>query len=140
LRRLIKIKVKEIFEVKGIEGPYLFWKELDNETFSYLKDLKIPTPSAKMKFNEKIIEDLFEEVSREKGIKRSNFRTSVLRKVYFRSFDRKALLIPEDLKVLEDGDDELNKGRKKIKIEFSLPRGSYATIITKRLEVEWKKN
>jgi tRNA pseudouridine13 synthase len=140
LRRLIKIKVKEIFEVKGIEGPYLFWKELDDETFSYFKDLKIPTPSAKMKFNEKIIEDLFEEVLREKGIKRSNFRTSVLRKVYFRSFERKALLIPEDLKVLEEGDDELNKGRKKIKIEFSLPRGSYATIITKRLEVEWKKN
>ncbi len=140
LRKLIRTRVREIFEIKGIEGPYLFWKTLDDETFSYFKDLKLPTPSAKMSFHSKLIEDLFEEVFKEKGIKRSNFRTSVLRKVYFRSFERKALVIPEDLKVLEEGEDELNKGRKKIKIEFSLSRGSYATIITKRLEAEWRKD
>lgn len=140
LRRLIRMKVREIFEVKGIEGPYIFWRILDDETFSYFKDLKLPTPSAKMNFPLKAIEDLFEEVFKEKGIKRSNFRTSVLRKVYFRSFQRKILVVPEDLKVLEEGEDKLNRGRKKVEIEFSLPRGSYATIITKRLEAEWKKD
>lgn len=140
LRRLIRMKVREIFEVKGIEGPYLFWRILDDETFSYFKDLKLPTPSAKMNFPLKTIEDLFEEVFKEKGIKRSNFRTSVLRKVYFRSFQRKVLVVPEDLKVLEEGEDKLNRGRKKVEIEFSLPRGSYATIITKRLEAECKKD
>lgn len=64
----------------------------------------------------------------------------MLGKVYFRSFERKALVIPENLQLLEEGKDELNKARKKIKIEFSLPKGSYATIITKRLEAEWKKD
>ncbi len=140
LRRLLKIKIKEIIEVKGIEGPYLFWEEIDDETFSYLKNLKIPTPSAKMIFYDVLAKDIFEEILKERGIKRSNFRTSVLRKAYFRSFQRRAIVVPEDLKVIEEGEDELYRGKRKIKIEFSLPRGSYATMVTKRLEVKWKKD
>ncbi len=140
LRRLLKIKVNEIYEIKGIEGPYLFWKELDRETFSYLSNLKIPTPSHKIEFQDSLVEEIYNEVLLEKGLKRNSFKASVLRKVYFRSFPRKALIIPENFKVLEEGDDELHRGKKKIKIEFSLPRGSYATMVTKRLEVKWKKD
>lgn len=140
LRRLLKIKVNEIYEIRGVEGPYLFWKELDRGTFSYLSNLKIPTPSHKIEFQDDLVEKIYNEILLEKGLKRNSFKTSVLRKVYFRSFPRKALIIPENFKVVEEGDDELHKGRKKIKIEFSLPRGSYATIITKRLEAKWRKD
>lgn len=139
LRRLVKIKVKEIFELKGVEGPYLFWKTLDPQTFSYFNNLKIPTPSHKMEFMEPELEEIFESILKERGLKRNSFRTYVLRKVYFRSFPRKALIIPEGFKIIEDGEDELNKGKKKIRVEFSLPRGSYATMITKRMEAKWKE-
>lgn len=140
LRRLLKIKVSDIYEIKGIEGPYLFWKKLDTETFSYLNNLKIPTPSHKIEFQDNLVEKIYNEILLEEGLKRNSFKTSVLRKVYFRSFPRKALIIPENFKVLEEGDDELHIGKKKIRIEFSLPRGSYATIITKRLEAKWRKD
>ena len=45
---------------------------------------------------------------------------------------RKAFIGVSDLKI-EDGADELNKGMKKIIASFSLPKGSYATVVIKAL-------
>lgn len=46
---------------------------------------------------------------------------------------RKVSVKVKDFKVLEKGDDELNKGKKKIKISFTLPKGSYGTIVVKEM-------
>lgn len=46
---------------------------------------------------------------------------------------RKVSVKVKDFKVLEKGDDELNKGKKKIKISFTLPKGSYGTRVVKEM-------
>lgn len=46
---------------------------------------------------------------------------------------RSAFVEVQDFQVLEESDDELNQGKKKIKLSFTLPKGSYATIVVKRL-------
>jgi len=46
---------------------------------------------------------------------------------------RKVMVPVIDLKVLEKGEDGLNEGKKKIKISFSLGKGSYATRVIKEL-------
>lgn len=38
-----------------------------------------------------------------------------------------------DFKILEKGDDELNDGKKKIRVSFGLPKGSYATRVIEEL-------
>ena len=45
---------------------------------------------------------------------------------------RDAIVAPAGLKASAD-DDELNAGRKKLTLSFELPKGSYATILVKRL-------
>ncbi|HLC32330.1 MAG TPA: tRNA pseudouridine(13) synthase TruD [Candidatus Nanoarchaeia archaeon] len=45
---------------------------------------------------------------------------------------REVVVVPQDLEI-EVGDDELNKRKKKIVLAFSLPKGAYATIVTKSL-------
>ena len=56
---------------------------------------------------------------------------------FFKARPRKVLLIPEDFTISKPIRDEINsKGnsrRFKIQVSFSLPKGSYATIVTKRL-------
>jgi tRNA pseudouridine13 synthase len=56
---------------------------------------------------------------------------------FFKARARQVLLIPEDFTISKPERDELNsKGnmlRYKIPVSFSLPKGSYATIVTKRL-------
>jgi tRNA pseudouridine13 synthase len=46
---------------------------------------------------------------------------------------RKVFVEVKDFKVLEKEKDELNEGKKKIKISFSLSKGSYATVVVKEL-------
>ena len=60
------------------------------------------------------------------------FRLRKLRKTFFGKGLRDALVAPAGLKA-SDGADELNRGRRKLALSFELPKGSYATILVKRL-------
>jgi len=136
LRRLVKRKVPNPEEVPGREGGYLFWDDLSPQVRASLVSLEIPTAAAKMDFADDLTRFLFEDILKEKGLTLGLFRTKALRKVYFRSFLRKALIIPEDLHVLGAGSDDLHPGRTKWTISFVLPRGSYGTMLIKRLALK----
>jgi tRNA pseudouridine13 synthase len=133
LRRLIKRKIRNPKDVPGREGHYLFWDEIEVEALSYLGALEIPTAAARMDFGDDLTRSLFEDILTERGLTPGSFRTKALRKVYFRSFQRKAIVVPEDLQALGLGNDELHPGKKKWTISFILPRGSYGTMLIKRL-------
>jgi len=133
LRRLIRLKVRNTELVPGREGGYLFWHETEAETLSCLSALEIPIAAAKMDFADDLTRSLFDDILMEKGLTLGSFRTKALRKVYFRSFRRKALVIPERLQAIGVGNDELHPGKMKWTISFVLPRGSYGTMLIKRL-------
>jgi tRNA pseudouridine13 synthase len=136
LRRLIKRKVRYPQEVPGREGGYLFWHDLSPEALVYLGSLEIPTAAAKMDFADDLTHSLFEDILKKKSLTLGSFRTKALRRVYFRSFLRKALIIPEDLQAIGEGNDEFHPGKKKWTISFVLPRGSYGTMFIKRLALK----
>jgi tRNA pseudouridine13 synthase len=136
LRRLIKREVRNPEEVPGREGGYMFWHNLSPELLVYLGSLEIPTAAARMDFADDLTGSLFEDILKEKSLTLGSFRTKALRKVYFRSFQRKALIIPEDLQAIGVGNDELHPGKKKWAISFVLPRGSYGTMLIKRLALK----
>ncbi len=60
------------------------------------------------------------------------FRMKKLRNTFFGKGMRDAIVAPAGLRAVP-GDDELNTGRKKLTLSFELPKGSYATILIKRL-------
>ncbi len=134
-RRVIKLKLKEPMEIQGVEGSYFFWRNIDEEALSYLNNLEISTSAAKMDFTDDLIRSLYEEVLKEKGLKPGSFRTKVLRKVYFRSFKRKAMIIPDDIRIVNKGEDELHATKKKMTLSFFLPRGAYGTMLLKRIDL-----
>lgn len=74
---------------------------------------------------DKIISDI---LTREK-IKSENFQIKEIRDISSKGGEREFLLKPHDLKILEISDDEFNAGKQKVKISFSLPTGSYATVV-----------
>jgi tRNA pseudouridine13 synthase len=55
-----------------------------------------------------------------------------LKDVFFSKGTRASLVFPEKLQHVT-GDDELHPGRKALELSFELPRGSYATILVKRI-------
>lgn len=136
LRRVIKLKVRELVEIKGAAGSYFFWRNIEEKAFFYLNNLEIPTSAVKMDFPDDITRSLYEKVLKERGLKPASFRTKALRKVYFRSFRRKAVIIPDDIRIVNKGEDEFHPTEKKITISFFLPRGSYGTMLIKRLSMK----
>ena len=133
LRRRIRDLVPETAAVAGAEGSYLFWRTPDEPAESALKDLSLPTAAAQMVFPDERTQALFEAILTDGGLRRPDFRTHALRKVYFKSFLRRAVVHPENIAMGEEGPDELYPGRRRITLSFALPRGAYATMVVKRL-------
>jgi tRNA pseudouridine13 synthase len=136
LRRVVKLKVEELVEIKGAEGGYFFWRNIDEGAFSYLGSLEIPTSAAQMDFPDDLTRSIYEEVLKEKNLRPGSFRTKALRRVYFKSFKRKAMIMPDGLRIGDKGRDALHPARMKMTISFSLPRGSYGTMLVKRITLE----
>ena len=68
----------------------------------------------------------------EEGLTLAALRVPGLQKPFFSKGDRAGCLRPVGVRA-EAGDDELNRGRRKLTLTFELPRGSYATMFVKRV-------
>lgn len=73
-----------------------------------------------------------EAVLAEEGLTLERLKIPGLQKPFFSKGDRAACLRPVGLSA-DAGDDELNRGRRKVVLRFDLPRGCYATMIVKRI-------
>ena len=135
LRAVVRNTVGEPAAVPGIEGDYLYWTGAHAAAAAPLLLLDLPTSAARMTFPDDRTRDLFAGILASRGLKLGDFRTRALQRVYFKSFPRAAAVKPERPVILERADDELHPGRKRLTMSFLLPRGSYATILIKRLSL-----
>lgn len=60
-------------------------------------------------------------------------KKQIPKKVLCGTHERPALVTPRDFSMTKPAPDELNKNKYKTTLAFTLPKGSYATIITKRI-------
>jgi len=115
----------KIFKVPYLLGELYFYKELPEETFSRLKNLKLPLPSPKLSLSEEI-KQVYEKVLKKEGIgELKNFR-SFVKGLVFKTYPRPAITFPADLTW-----EKLSESS--IKLCFFLEKGSYATLVVKRL-------
>lgn len=133
LRRVVRAEIPAAASVAGAAGDYVFWRSLDKGAESLFTGLSIPTPAAKMDLAEGLVRSMYAGLFRELGLGRGDFRTKALRGVYFKSFGRRALVVPDKVEILGEEPDDLHPGRRSFSLAFELPRGSYATIVVKRL-------
>ncbi len=80
---------------------------------------------------------VIDRVLAKEQLRLSDFRIEDETGNFFKTRPRQVLLYPEDFMIGEPENDEMNsKGnmkRYKIQVSFSLLKGSYATVVTKRL-------
>lgn len=140
VRRLIKslLPNENLLIHRGIAGDYIFHYhyisngKTDESILRYLKSLTIPTASSKTKMPDINTEKIYKQILDEHGIKPSIFNLRKIRQAFFKSVDRAVIVMPESL-LYRVEDDEIYEGKKKIVLEFVLPRGSYATMLIKRI-------
>ncbi len=117
-------------EVPGTAGSYVFPVALSPEASGELAGMEIPTADAKVLRRDAAAAALYEPLLREQGLRPRDLRLDPLRRAYLRSAPRRVLVRPADLRA-HRGPDELAPGRTAVTLSFSLPRGSYATMVVK---------
>lgn len=80
-----------------------------------------------------LMNELLREILIEEGITRKIFENSMLVNFDFKGTFRSMIVKPIGLKLLEFGRDSVFKKKYKLKLEFSLKKGSYATMLLREL-------
>ena len=95
----------------------------------------LPLPSARLHEADAPILALIGQVLQPEGLELRQLRVKYPRDSFFSKGDRPVLMRPADFSARE-AVDELYPGRTCLTLQFSLPRGAYATVIVKRLFAE----
>jgi len=133
LRKIIQsISGNNLKISKGIAGDYLFYTRLDDKNKGYLSGLIIPMPASNIRMPDTFTETLYSEVLKENDITSPMFNIRKIRQAFFKGIERNAVVIPEEL-VVDYSEDEIYQGKKKLVLDFFLPRGCFGTIFIKRI-------
>jgi tRNA pseudouridine13 synthase len=127
----------ELADVSLQLGPVPFFRGLNAELAAHIQSMQLPLPSARLHLNPENPNDaplikLIGEVLGEFGLELRQLRVKYPRDSFFSKGSR-AVAVPVAGLEAESADDDLYPGRKKLVLRFDLPRGSYATILVKRL-------
>ena len=114
----------DTFEVPYAAGTLLFYRALPDDR---LFELSIPLVTASSP-----MDDITKRILVEEGVEQRMFRLKKMDRTFFGRGIRAAVVRPVKF-AAEVGDDELNPGRRKCTLSFELPKGSYATVLLKRL-------
>jgi len=130
LARYLRLKSKKIHEVDYSEGKLIFIEDTDQ-----FKELKIPIIGFG---SEDLIKDveigqLIDVIMKEEDLSYSHFVIKQIPELTLEGEERAAFVEVKDLKVGKLEEDELNSGKKKVKLSFTLGKGSYATMVVKNL-------
>ncbi len=113
-------------------GPLAFFGPLEAAARERLASARLALPSARAKGLEGPERERMERVLKAEGLTLSGLRIKYPKDSFFSKGDRAALFRVGGLRH-GGGPDELYPRRRKLELSFELPRGSYATILVKRI-------
>jgi tRNA pseudouridine13 synthase len=115
-------------------GRFLYPRELPAGLPEKLAQERLPVPGFDSQVDDPAVRGIAEEVLAGEGIGWSDLRVRQLSRLRVHGVERAALVFPRELAIGEPAGDELYPGRHRLDLEFFLPRGSYATLLLKRME------
>jgi len=108
------------------------FNELDDSQRERLAATLLPLPSARLHLEDEPLKSLYDQVLAAEGMELRQVRVKYPRDSFFSKGERAAIFRPGDFQH-QVAADELYEARQKLCLRFTLPRGSYATILIKRL-------
>jgi tRNA pseudouridine13 synthase len=109
-----------------------FFTELDDAQRQQFAAMLLPLPSARIHLDEGPLKSTYDRVLANEGLELRQVRVKYPRDSFFSKGERTALVHLSELQHQHDAD-ELYLGHQKLALHFTLPRGSYATILVKQI-------
>lgn len=122
---------RTLYPVEYAAGKLLFFKKIADDEQKKL-------PQTFITIDESISKDrpdypIIQKVLDEQGLKLQDFDIKAKTGNYFKAHPRPLISMPHEFTLSEPQPDELNHNRFKMTVRFTLGKGSYATIITKKV-------
>lgn len=134
LKRFLEMEKVETFKRKYRYGDLYFYNELTQDKLSYFQKTLMPAVSYKTQFKDDKIKEAVEQVLSLENKSLQDFKIDLnMKGLFFKPYERKAIVIPEDFTISDATNDELYPKKQKLTLSFALPKGSYATILLKRV-------
>ncbi len=115
-------------------GPLPLPFQLDAEQARVLHNLELPLPSARNPFPTGEVGEATTEVLAAEGIEWSELRVRHLKDLYLSKGTRAAMVVVRRVE-FDEGEDTVYPRSRAVRLAFELPRGAYATMILKRLNL-----
>ena len=114
-------------------GQITIYHAVPDSMAEALRQTSLPVPGYDTVDSDPVVSGILAEVLDGEGIRLSDLRVRQMHRIRVGGVMRAAVVTPEDLSASAPQADERYPGRQKIVLSFFLPRGSYATLLVKRL-------
>ena len=116
-------------------GVFRFYHSLEPVLSEKVRGAALPVPGYDTDCADPRVRRILEGVLEEEGIGLADLRVRQMHGIRVGGVERPAVVVPEDFSVSLPQEDDMYPGRLKTVLGFFLPRGSYATLLIKRLSL-----
>lgn len=109
------------------------WPELAAQEAAPALAASFPLLDATVAPDDPAVRAAIEAVLAEEGLTIERFQIEGIPGCFFKHYERPLVVSPADLRIGEPEEDDRREGRLKLALSFTLPPGSYATLLLKRL-------
>jgi tRNA pseudouridine13 synthase len=127
------VGVARLVAIRYQAGTLLFPRELDADQVRALRDATFPLVAPATRFSDPRVERAALSVLAREDMTLASLAVPGTPEIHFEPEDRPLLVHPGRLAIGEAAPDELNEGRLRVNVAFTLPPGAYATLVVKRL-------
>ncbi|HUK65268.1 MAG TPA: tRNA pseudouridine(13) synthase TruD [Anaeromyxobacteraceae bacterium] len=128
-----RVGIGRLAAIRYQAGTLLFPRTLDAAQSRSLRALTFPLLAPSSAFSDPAIEEAALSVLRREDMTLESLRVPGAPQIHFEPEERTLLVLPGKLVVSQAEADELNRGRFRVHVAFTLPPGAYATLVVKRL-------
>jgi tRNA pseudouridine13 synthase len=135
-RRLLQLILprESLFPMPYQAGTVLHHRDAKLDVLEYMRRTTVPLLAPDTTFTDPKVEEAVKWVLGKEKLELAQLKIEEApRLLYFKHEERPLVVNPQKLVVGKPRPDELNRGSLKVNIAFTLPPGSYATLVVKRL-------
>jgi tRNA pseudouridine13 synthase len=128
-----RVPASELIGLRYQAGALTFPRVLPRELRDELWAKTFPLLAPDSTFDDLQIQAAALGALKAQGLALADLRVPETRQLFYKHEERPLFVVPGKLRVNEPRRDELNRGRLKVNLSFTLPPGAYATLVVRRV-------
>jgi tRNA pseudouridine13 synthase len=128
-----KVPQAELIGLRYQAGALVFPRSLPRQLRDELWSRSFPLLAPDSTFDDEAVRESALGALQAQQLRLEDLKVPDTRALFFKHEERPLFVVPGKLRVNEPRDDEMNRGRLKVNLSFTLPPGAYATLVVRRV-------